>query len=139
MASAQVTIELEAEPEPIPPVAVDDTVGPIREGEFLSFDPRINDADQDGSPSALTIISDSDFVTVEPGGVRVEAPEATTDLPYRVQDPQGLTSETAFITILVTENQAPTIDPIQVETEFEMPVTIDIGAAGQPTSTKTTW
>ncbi|MAT04307.1 MAG: hypothetical protein CL424_04595, partial [Acidimicrobiaceae bacterium] len=126
-ASAQVILELVAEPEPVPPIAVDDTVGPIRARTEIEFDPRTNDLDPDGERDELEIVADSPEMSVLPDGtVVLTAPPETSEIPYRVRDADGLTSEPAFVTVLVAENEAPIVSPINVETPFNEPVVIDV-------------
>ena len=81
VATAQVVLELAPAPDPIPPEAVDDTVGPVRAGREIVFDPRLNDLDPDGSPRTLTVLPDDPSMTVLPDG-RVE-PDRTS------RDPRG--------------------------------------------------
>ena len=91
------------------------------------FDPRENDVDPDGDSSELVVVPESELMTTEPDGrVRVVAPETTSDIGYRVRDPQGLESELAFVTVLVAENEAPTVEPISVETKYNEPVVIEL-------------
>ena len=126
-ATAQVILDLVAEPEPLPPVAADDTVGPVRAGETITFDPRLNDFDPDGNAADLVVVPGDPVMTVlSDGRVQLTAPEATTDVAYRVRDSQGLESEPAFVTVLVAENEAPIVEPIRVETPFNEPVTISL-------------
>ena len=130
MATATVQLELAPAPDPIPPEAVDDTIGPVRSGREIVFDPRLNDLDPDGSPRTLTVLPDDPSMTVLPDGrARLVAPAVTKDVAYRVVDDQGLVSAPAFVTVVVTQNQAPTITPVQVETPFATPVTIDLHTA----------
>lgn len=129
-ASAQVTLQLDPAPEPIPPVAVDDTVGPVTPGTVITLDPTLNDFDPDGDRTALEVESASPNLTVTPAGtVRITAPAATAEVEYSVRDEQGELSEPAFITVLVADNQAPVIAPINVETAFNTPVTIALADA----------
>ena len=74
VATAQVVLELAPAPDPIPPEAVDDTVGPVRAGREIVFDPRRNDLDPDGSPRTLTVLPDDPSLTVLPDG-RVRSEE----------------------------------------------------------------
>ena len=126
-ASASVTVEVSDQLEPVPPVAVDDRLGPVRAGSVVDFDPRENDRDPDGRASDLVVIPESPGLAVAPGGgLRVTAPDATGELSYRVRDSDGLTSEPAVITVLVQANEPPAIEPITVETPFETAVEIDL-------------
>ncbi len=127
VASAQVLLELATDPASLPPEATDDTVGPVKAGEVVVFDPRENDIDPDGDRADLVIVPQDPQMTVEPDGrVRLVAPLETTELPYLVRDVQGLESEVAFVTVLVTENRAPDVEPIAVETPYDTPITIDL-------------
>ena len=127
VATAQVVLELAPAPDPIPPEAVDDTVGPVRAGREIQFDPRRNDLDPDGSPRTLTVLPDDPSMTVLPDGrVSLIAPPATREVAYRVRDDQGLVSPPAFVTVVVTANQAPTIAPLRAETPFGTPLALDL-------------
>jgi hypothetical protein len=129
-AFAQVTVELADRPEPVPPVAVDDTIGPVTARSVVNLDPRRNDLDPDGDKAALVVVTDDPAINVAPdGSVDVTVPLVTADLAYRVRDEQGLLSDVAFITVIVAENQAPVITPISVETPFNQPVSVDVGAS----------
>lgn len=129
-AVAQVTLDLLAAPEPVPPIAVDDTVGPVKARTVVAFDPRLNDLDPDGDRTMLIIESDDPGLSVlADGTVEITAPTATSEIEYRARDEQGLLSEPAFITVLVAANQAPVVEPIAVETPYNTPITIDVGAS----------
>ncbi len=129
-ATAQVTLELAEAPDPIAPVAVDDLVGPVAARSVVTIDPRLNDLDPDGDAASLVVESDDPALTVRPdGALDLTAPLATGEIEYRVRDEQGLVSEPAFIRVIVAPNTAPVIAPITVETPFQTPVTIDVGAS----------
>ncbi|MEM9514610.1 MAG: Ig-like domain-containing protein, partial [Actinomycetota bacterium] len=126
-ASAQILLSLVGEPEPLPPVAADDTVGPARAGDVVTFDPRENDSDPDGDAADLIVIPEDDLLVVGPDGrVELTVPDTTSDLRYRVEDPQGLRSEVAFITVLVTENEAPVVESVVLETEYNTPLLVSL-------------
>lgn len=123
-ASAQVILDVEHAPEPIPPIAVDDTVGPLRAGTAHTFDPRTND----DPPVGLRMVPSPDgrFVIEADGSITVTVPESTVQIPYRVVDGNGLESNVANITVLVVPNQAPIVPMRTVETPFETPVEIEL-------------
>jgi len=124
--SAQVVLQLELASEPPPPVAVDDTVGPVRAGSEVTLDPRLNDVDV-GPVAELTVLpGDSPITVLGDGRIVLVAPDATSDVPYRVRNAGGAVSEIGFITVLVTENEAPEVAPISVTTPYNTPITIDI-------------
>lgn len=128
--TAKVVLELAAAPPPVPPEAVDDTVGPVRARQQIAFDPRENDLDRDGSRADLVIVPGDPAITVQPDGtVSIVAPTRTSDLSYRVRDVSGLMSEPAFITVLVTANEAPVVAPVTAETKFNTPLTLDLHTA----------
>jgi len=127
----QVTLDLVARPpDPVPPVAVDDTVGPVRAGDPITFDPLANDTDSDGPTSALSVVPSLDGAfTIEPDGrITIVAPEMTSQIRYSIVDATGLESLPAAITVLVVVNQGPKVTPTTVSTPFETPVTIDLTA-----------
>jgi len=125
--TAQVVVDLEATPNPLPPIAVDDTIGPGRPGDLLTFDPRDNDIDPDGPREELRIVGADAAIVVSATGVSITVPEETTDLQYSVEDVGGLRSAPAFITVLVAENRPPDVRQVTVETPFNEPVDINIG------------
>lgn len=123
-ASAQVVLDLETAPDPLPPIALDDTVGPLRAGSSHTFDPRLND----DPPTGLQVVDpgDGSFTIGADGLVTVTVPEATVQIPYRVVSPDGLESNTANITVLVVPNQAPIVPVRSVDTPFETAIDIDL-------------
>lgn len=113
----------------VAPVALDDTAGPVREGEEITVAVIDNDTDPDGRRDDLTISSDDGLGRLSggPGSLTFTAGSETSTHPYTITDADGLTSQ-AIVTLLVTENVAPTASPLTVETAFETPVTINLGA-----------
>ncbi len=124
--SATVTLRLDAAPEPLPPVAVDDTVGPVGVGTPVTFDPRSNDFDPDGDRNELSVVASSAFVSNGDGTITVTAPAATGDIAYQVIDAQDLVSEPGFITVLVTENEPPEVPIRQLSTNFGETIEISL-------------
>lgn len=129
-ATAHVSLELVPAPEPQPPIAIDDQVGPERARTTVTFDPRGNDRDPDGDTQALEVLVDDPALTVTPEGrLEIAVPPSPTEFTYRVRDEQGLASEPAVISVLVARNAAPKIEPIEVTTEFNQPIEIPIHPA----------
>lgn len=125
--TAVVTLRLEARPDPIPPVAVGDTIGPYLAGELVTFDPRGNDIDADGPRSELRVESlDPAMVANNDGTVTITVPEEQRELAYRVIDVQGLPSQPGYITVTVTPNRPPVTSTIAREVAFNESVEIDI-------------
>ncbi|MEM9463989.1 MAG: Ig-like domain-containing protein [Actinomycetota bacterium] len=126
--SAQVTLQLVSAPDPLPPIAVDDSVGPVRAGSTVTFDPRTNDLDPDGPVGGLRVVApdDGSFSVLDDGSISLVAPEVTAQVAYQVVDVDGLVSPPAIITLLVVENQGPTVPARTVATPFETPVVIDL-------------
>jgi hypothetical protein len=104
------------EPEPEPPIAVDDALTIIGPAVPVTFDVLANDSDPDGEPGGLTVVS----ATVESGQataavvgrsvVVTAAPEfvGVVRTRYRIADPDGLTATaTAVLTVLEAPNRPP--------------------------------
>lgn len=128
--SARVVLALAASQSTEPPVAVPDTVGPVRAGQQITFDPRLNDYDPDGPRSSLTVVpSPTDFDLTGDGQVSLLAPATSTQILYRVVDQDGLESDPATITVVVLANEAPQLMPLTVETAFETRVEVDVASA----------
>src|SRR5690606_15242616 len=83
-----------------------------------------------GDADTLVVESTDAAITVLPDGtVDLTAPLTTSEIEYVVRDEQGLVSEPAFIRVIVAPNQAPVITPIALETPFETPIVVDVGAS----------
>ena len=100
VATAQVVLELAPAPDPIPPEAVDDTVGPVRAGREI----RVRPAPQRPRPRRFAAHVDrAARRPVDDGAARrPRQSDRTTRDPrasrYRVRDDQGLVSAPAFVT-----------------------------------------
>ncbi|MFK7893684.1 MAG: DUF1800 family protein [Granulosicoccus sp.] len=127
-----------------PPVAADDTFGPVTAGEGLSLDVTANDVDSDGSldTSTVSIVdgpNHGEAVIEADGQIRYThdgSPGTTSDaLRYTVQDSAGAVSNVATATITPIlypdpepQNQPPvaendTIGPINVGNSITFSVT----------------
>lgn len=113
--TAEVTILVSSNLEPIQPVAVPDTDGPFREGDRITIDVLDNDLDEDGArdedgaPAELTVTTDEPGVSVTAAGELVlVVPEARFIFEYTVTDPDGL-SDSASVEVLVEPNLAPKV------------------------------
>lgn len=128
-ADAVVTVTVLNAVDPEPPRPADDIAGPIRPGESIAVRVLDNDIDPDGPREALLVDSlDGAGVTgPEPGVLTFTAGEVTSVHPYSVTDADGLTAR-AFVTILVTENVAPVVEPLVVSTAYETPIVLELGA-----------
>lgn len=126
--SALVTVEVVTGRQPLAPVAVDDLVGPVRAGSPVAVNVLDNDFDPDGRVADLTVRSLRDeFPIGDDGLLEIEGLDETTEIPYEITDLDGLTDR-AVVTVLVLDNVAPVVEPLRVETEFETPVVLDLGA-----------
>ena len=111
---------------PKPPIAVDDQAGPYLPGEQFWVDVLANDLDDDGDPSELELVSvDGPGAIIDDGEVRIVAPDASTQFTYTIVDPTGLEAS-ATISVIVTENRAPLVEPGAFETAFEEPIELDL-------------
>jgi hypothetical protein len=129
--SAVVTVTVVAALQPVAPIAVDDQAGPVRPGDVVTVDVRANDLDPDGARAAL-VVTPTDPVgdpalTIDPvsGLATITAGADTSDHSYTITDPSGL-SASALVTLIVTDNLAPTIAPLEVETPAGQPVTLTL-------------
>jgi large repetitive protein len=105
------------EPEPVPPIAVDDVLTITGPAAPVTFDVLANDSDPDGEVGDLRVVS----ATVESGdataaivgrSVRVTARPAfvgVVRVRYRIEDLDGLGDDAvATLTVLEAPNRAPT-------------------------------
>lgn len=135
---AVVTVTVAAALQPVPPIALDDQVGPVRPGETVTVDVLANDVDPDGSRTGLVVSapiapgSPTDPATdpalaIDPatGAVTITAGDATSEHSYTVTDPTGLTA-TALVTVIVADNLAPAVAPLEAETTAGQPVTLTL-------------
>ncbi|MEZ5406500.1 MAG: Ig-like domain-containing protein [Acidimicrobiales bacterium] len=112
-AEAEATVTVHAALEPIPPVAVPDSHGPVKAGDEVTADVVANDLDPDGDPRQLRVTTDTPGVRVVDNKLRFTAPPATTEMAYTITDAQGLTSS-SFVSIVVAGNLPPVITPIDL-------------------------
>ena len=112
-AEADATVTVHAALEPIPPVAVPDSEGPVKAGAEVTADVVANDLDPDGDPRRLRVASDAPGVRVVDNRLHLTAPAATTEIAYTVTDEQGLTSG-SFVSVVVAGNLPPIISPIEL-------------------------
>lgn len=126
-ADATVLITVERFSQPIAPIAVDDAAGPIAAGDSISVNVLANDSDPDGTIRGLVVSLPGGEGTVDGGLVRLTAPDESTQIEYVITDPTGL-SDSAIISLLVVENRAPELAPLQVETTFETPISLTLGS-----------
>ncbi len=105
-AEARVLVTVEANLEPIPPIANPDVTAPVRAGDEVRIDPRLNDEDPDGDP--LTMAVSSADATVAGNQLVITAPEETADFAYTVTDASGLTAS-SFVTVVVEPNLPPEV------------------------------
>src|SRR5204862_2007929 len=90
---ATVTIDVVASPTPLPPVAVDDVVGPVHPGESTPADLLGNDIDPDGPRTGLTPSSVDPAITfAADGSATVVAGTTTSEHSYTITDGDGLTA-----------------------------------------------
>ncbi len=126
--TATVTIEVVAALTPVPPVAVDDVVGPVKAGTTVAYDVVANDIDPDGARAQLVPSSaDPSVAFGADGKAQITAGLGTSNHAYTVTDATGETAA-ATITVIVVDNLAPTAPPLRVETPAGQPVTVDVGA-----------
>lgn len=128
---AVVTVTVVAALQPEPPIAVDDQAGPVRAGEVVTVDVLANDLDPDGTRADLTVsatdpVADPALV-IDPvtGLATITAGATTSEHSYTITDPAGL-SATALVTVMVADNLAPIVTPLEVETAAGEPVTLPL-------------
>ncbi len=124
-ADAVVTIHVVNSLDQEPPLAVDDTIGPILSGQSVAVSVLDNDIDPDGKREQLTVTSDDGAGRPgdQPGVLVFTAGPETSTHRYTVTDVDGLTAS-AYVTVLVAENLAPEVTPLTINTEFETPVSL---------------
>lgn len=136
--SAQVTVQVGANQRPV----ANDLDVEVAEGQLLNLDPRVNDVDPDGDQ---IFILDADAFSQFGGVVSINVgdnvnspyddfityahPALTTpfvdSFDYTISDEFGLT-DTATVTVTVTENQAPTADNVFQPAVYEQPTEVDV-------------
>ncbi len=127
-ASATVEVVVIPSTNAVAPIAVDDQIGPVSPGQTIEVDLLANDLDPDGDPAELRVSSSDPALQRLDGGVlRFTAGARSSRHRYTITDPAGLT-DTAELAVLVVDNRAPTVEPLEVETPANEPVTLDLGA-----------
>ena len=113
--------------EPVPtnvaPVAVDDTAGLVEAGGSISFAVTDNDTDSDGNlnPASVMIVTEPSQGTATVSGSGVvtyvsTGSSSTTDtIDYTVADSEGLVSNEATVSIMVTEPVPTNVAPVAVD------------------------
>lgn len=121
-----ITVEVRSVAKPVAPVAVDDLIGPIAEGDPVEFDLLANDVDPDGARAQLTVSTRTNTVDISRRGVlTIDETRRTVEVPYTITDPDGLTS-TGLATVVVVKNMAPETEALETETKFETPLVVDV-------------
>ncbi|MET0326425.1 MAG: Ig-like domain-containing protein, partial [Ilumatobacteraceae bacterium] len=127
-ASATVTVRVIAATEALPPIAVDDQIGPITPGSTIEVDLLANDLDPDGNPAELVFASgDPALATSDGGTVTFTAGPSSGRHIYTLTDAAGLT-DSAELAVLVVPNRAPLVEPFSVQTPADEPITVDLAA-----------
>ena len=125
---ATITVDVIPVGDALPPVAVDDLVGPVAPGQTVEVDVLANDLDPDGNPAELTIASDDPALADRDGSVvTIVAGAASSRHVYTITDPAGLT-DTAEVDVLVVPNRAPLVAPFTTEVQAGTPLSIDLAA-----------
>lgn len=111
--TTEVVVSVVADYEPIPPIAVDDSVGPLKQGDEFTVDVLANDSDPDGDVDLLLVSLDSpsEFAQIspeDPQKVLITAPAASFQVSYTITDKDGL-SASAVIEVEVVPNLAPVV------------------------------
>jgi len=117
----------EVEPENELPVALDDNRGPIAAFSEVAVDVLDNDFDPDGPWEDLRVVEVSEPARLEGNTVIIAVREAAVKVTYTIEDAFG-GEASAEVSVIVSENQAPTVEPLDVATEFETPITLDLAA-----------
>ncbi len=126
--SALVTVEVVESTVPIAPIAVDDIAGPAPRGQPITVDVLANDSDPDGRVADLTVRSNDPLIPVTSDGLLTIAdPQDTVRVRYSVTDTDGLESS-AQVTLIVLDNVAPDVAPLEVTTQFETPIALTLAA-----------
>ena len=125
-ASATVEVTVIPSTDPVAPIAVDDRVGPVGPGQTVEIDLLANDLDPDGNPAELTVSStDPALAQLDRGTLTFTAGDRSSRHRYTVTDPAGL-SDTAELAVLVVDNRAPSVEPLEVETPANETIAIDL-------------
>jgi large repetitive protein len=130
-ARATVTVHVVDATQAIPPVAVDDKVGPLSPGQTVDVDVLANDLDPDGNPAQLVVsTSDPALRRKDRRTFSVSAGTTSARHVYTIRDASGLT-DTGEVDVLVVPNRAPEVKPYATETPGAAPIQLDL--AGQAT------
>jgi len=114
--------------DPQPPVAVDDSKGPVQTGDLVTIDVLANDYDPDGEPGGLTIVSTIGAGTRHDGALfQVTAPAESTQYSYVIEDADG-EQASATVSLNVADNRAPEVEEFTVTTPFQTSVDIDLAS-----------
>lgn len=117
----------EVEPDNEPPVAVNDDRGPVAAGTQVVVEVLENDFDPDGPWADLRLLEVGAGGVLEGNTVLVVAGEEDVVVSYTIADAFGAEAS-AEIRLFVTENQAPVVEPLEVATEYETSITLDLAA-----------
>jgi len=107
-----------------PPLAVNDDRGPVRIGTTVEVDVLSNDFDPDGDDFTLVGVTGGSF---NGGIVTLENLQESVQITYTIRDSGGLESS-AILTVLVIENQAPSVAPFATQTGYETPIQLDLSS-----------
>jgi len=110
-----------------PPVATNDQAGPVKAGTEVVVEVLGNDFDPDGDREDLEIVAVGPGGTISGRTVVIQTGDENIDVEYTIADPDGAES-VGLISVLVAENQAPTVAPFTASTAFETPINLDLGA-----------
>ncbi len=136
-ATVSITVT-EPEPEPVAPIANNDTAGPVETGASITFSVTDNDVSNSGNLNLASIVIVSalgdGIATVNASGTityQSTGTATTTDtLSYTIADTQGTISNVATVAITVTaaptNNEAPVTQSDAVIVQSGEAVTIDV-------------
>lgn len=126
-ARSLVTVEITIEPEPVAPIARDDTTSPQVAGATVNVDVLENDEDPDGDVRQLEIKVEQPGVTVAEGRLRFTMADRAMSFSYEVTDPQNLSARALVQVPLAAEADLPPVTAIdRAETEFNQPVKLAV-------------
>ena len=123
-ARAQVRLTVVAQPEaplPLPPMADDLTTEGVKQGTVIEVSVVGSVTDPDGDPAEGSFTFDAPGRPLDGGVVEIPVePASNFAVRYTFTDEQGL-SDDGLITVIVDPDLPPTVEPIEVVTEFETP------------------
>jgi len=108
-----------------PPTVENKEVGPFTRGSQVTVDVLVNAVDPDGDDAELRVTNVTGAATISGRNVVLTAPAETGTYTYTVTDEDDLTAS-GQITVFVTANEAPVLEPLTVTTAYETPITIDL-------------